>query len=192
MGMSRSWESLGSSPVGDFRIFTLRNDRKISPRTGREHDFYIIEAVNWVTVVALTTNGRLVMIEQFRHGSNTTELEIPGGMIDAEDADPVAAGMRELREETGYEGRNARLIGQIYPNPAMMNNICYTVLVEECELRHKVELDAGEDLVTRLVAPGEISNLIRGGQIGHALVVVALYYYDLLGREEKSSNPTAV
>ena len=57
------------------------------------------------------------MIEQFRHGSNTVELEIPGGMMDPGETDPVATAVRELREETGYEGENARLLGQNLVEP---------------------------------------------------------------------------
>ncbi len=183
--MSKPWELVNSVPIGNFRIFTMRNDRKKSPRTGVEHDFYVIEAANWVNVVAITTEGKFVMIEQFRHGSNTNELEVPGGMMDEGEGDPIAAGIRELREETGYVGSNAQMIGQIYPNPAIMNNICYTVLIEGCEQKHPVELDAGEDIVTRLVDESEIPDLIRDGKIGHALVVVALQHYQL----KKSKSP---
>src|SRR5215471_6740945 len=99
--MIKPWDKISSESVGDYRIFTIRSDRKISPRTGQEHDFYVIDTVNWVNVIALTPDRQLVMIEQYRHGSNTVELEIPGGMMDATDASPEATGERELREETG-------------------------------------------------------------------------------------------
>jgi 8-oxo-dGTP pyrophosphatase MutT (NUDIX family) len=178
----KPWEKVSSRPVGDFRIFSIRSDVKVSPRTGREHDFYVIETVNWVNVVALTKEGKFVMIEQYRHGSDTVELEIPGGMIDPEDSSPLEAGLRELREETGYVGTQAEVIGQIFPNPAIMNNTCYTVLVRDCELKHELQLDYGEDLAVRLVEPAAIPNLVRDGRIGHSLVVVALYHFELWQR----------
>ena len=111
--MIRPWQKIGSKPLGDFRIFTLRSDRAVSPRNGTEHEFFVIDCVNWVNVIAVTPDGQLVMVEQYRHGTNTVELEIPGGMMDAEDTSPATTGVRELREETGYEGENARLIGRI-------------------------------------------------------------------------------
>ena len=77
--MIRPWQQLGSRRLGDFRIFSVRSDEKISPRTGQSHDFFIIECVDWVNVLAVTPDDHLVMVEQFRHGSNTVELEIPGG-----------------------------------------------------------------------------------------------------------------
>src|SRR4051812_32965997 len=115
--MVKPWPKLGSKPVGNFRVFNIRSDIKVNPRTGKEHDFYVIESVNWVNVIALTRDNQVVMIDQYRHGSNTIELEVPGGMMDKEDSSPLEAGIRELREETGYTGSNAEVIGQIYANP---------------------------------------------------------------------------
>src|ERR1051325_6325496 len=105
--MIKPWPKIASKKLGDFRIFSIRSDQKISPRNGQPHDFFIIDCVNWVNVVAVTPDEQLVMVEQYRHGSNTVELEIPGGTMDAADASPLAAGVRELREETGYEDRKS-------------------------------------------------------------------------------------
>jgi len=100
----KPWQKLGSEPAGDFRIFTIRKDKKVSPRTAHVHDVVVIDCVNWVNVIAVTPDQQLVLIDQYRHGSDTVELEIPGGMMDAGDASPEATAARELREETGYEG----------------------------------------------------------------------------------------
>jgi 8-oxo-dGTP pyrophosphatase MutT (NUDIX family) len=177
--MIRPWEIVHSKPLGNFHIFKLRSDQKISPRNGLPHDFFVIDCVDWVNVVAVTPDQKLVMVEQFRHGSNTVELEIPGGTSDARDASPVLTGIRELREETGYAGENAQIIGRIFPNPAIMSNVCHTVLVENCKLVHATELDSGEDLITHLVPISEIPGLVASGKIQHALVVVALYHFEL-------------
>jgi ADP-ribose pyrophosphatase len=145
--------------------------------------------VNWVNVIAVTPDQKLVMVEQFRHGSNTVELEIPGGMMDAGETDPVATAIRELREETGYAGEKARLLGKIWSNPAIMSNTAFTVLIENCRLNHKVDWDHAEDLVTRLVPAAEIPKLIADEKIGHSLVVVALYHFDLWQRGIKKLKP---
>jgi 8-oxo-dGTP pyrophosphatase MutT (NUDIX family) len=180
--MIKPWAKIGSTPLGDFRVFTIRSDRKISPRTQQTHDFFVIDSVNWVNVIAVTPDQQLVLVEQYRHGSNTVELEIPGGMMDAGDGSPEQTALRELREETGYEGENPRLIGQIFPNPAIMSNLCFTVLIENCQCVHPVEFDHGEDLITRLVPIAEIPKLVAEGKIQHSLVVVALYYFELWQR----------
>jgi 8-oxo-dGTP pyrophosphatase MutT (NUDIX family) len=180
--MPRPWKKLGSKRLGDFRIFTIRSDQKVSPRTQKEHDFFVIDSAHWVNVIALTSNRELVMVEQFRHGSNTVELEVPGGMIDPGDASPLAAGARELREETGYEGDHGRIIGEVWPNPAIQSNTCYTALFEHCEARHPQQWDQSEELVTRLISVSEIPQLVASGRIRHSLVVVALCHFDLLQR----------
>jgi ADP-ribose pyrophosphatase len=180
--MIKPWKKVGSKPVGDFRIFKMRADTAVNPRTGEEHDFYVIDSVNWVNIIAVTSAQKLVMVEQYRHGSNTVELEIPGGMMDPHENDPVVTAVRELREETGYEGENARELGKIWSNPAIFSNTTYTVLIENCELKHGLEFDSGEDLITRLVPVDEIPGLIADGKISHSLVVVALYHFDLWRR----------
>jgi ADP-ribose pyrophosphatase len=180
--MIKPWKKISSKPVGDFRIFTMRSDLKVSPRTGKEHGFFVIDSVNWVNVIAVTPQNELVMVEQFRHGSDSVELEIPGGMMDKNETDPVATGVRELREETGYAGDNSRVLGKVLANPAIMSNICYTVIVENCQLKHSVEFDRGEDLITRLVPVAEIPKLVAEEKIRHPLVIVALYRFELFRR----------
>jgi ADP-ribose pyrophosphatase len=177
--MIQPWRHLSSRPRGDYRVFSVREERKVSPRTGQEHDFFIIDSSSWVNVVALTPESQMVLIEQYRHGSNTVELEIPGGIIDPADTSPEAAGSRELVEETGYEGEPAVLVGHVFPNPAIMNNHCYTVLVRNCRLVKPVRLDAGEDLAAKLVPLEQVPGLVASGQIRHSLVVAALYQFEL-------------
>jgi 8-oxo-dGTP pyrophosphatase MutT (NUDIX family) len=180
--MIKPWQKLGSRPVGDYRIFSVRSDEKVSPRTGATHDFFVIESVDWVNVLAVTSDHELVMVEQYRHGSNTVELEIPGGVMDLTDRSPLETGVRELREETGFEGEKARLLADVFSNPAIMSNSTHTVLVENCQQRHEPELDSGEDLLTRLVPIAEIPALVAAGKIKHPLVVVALYHFELWQR----------
>lgn len=181
--MIEKWPVLSSRQLADFRIFTVRTDLKRSPRTGAEHDFFVLDTRGWVNIVAVTPEDQLVMVEQYRHGSDTIELEIPGGVMDAGETSPVAGGQRELREETGYTGDSAELIGKIFPNPAIMSNTCHTLLVRNARLTHPVEFDSCEDIRTHLVPMAEVPELVASGKIQHALVVVALYHYDLWRRK---------
>jgi ADP-ribose pyrophosphatase len=177
--MIRPWPSQSKKRVGDFRIFNVDQELKTSPRTGQAHDFYVINTRNWVNIIALTAQQELVMVEQYRHGTNTVELEIPGGVIDHEGESPLLTAERELREETGYAGDKPQMLGEIFPNPAIMNNRAYTVFIDRCTLRHETEFDEGEDLITRLVPWVQIPELVMQGKIRHAIVVVALYFFEL-------------
>lgn len=182
MSELRPWPLLDSRPIGNYRVFNLRSDLRRNPRTGEQHDFYVVEARPWVTVIALTPKRELIMVKQFRHGTGTLELETPAGIMEPEETDPVAAAVRELREETGYEGGSAQVIGRIYPNPPLFNNTCTTVFIADCERKHALDLDAGEDISVHLIPADEIPGYIARFEIRHALAVVAWYHHELWQR----------
>lgn len=182
--MIQPWKKISTRPLGDYRVFSLRADEKISPRTGKTHEFFVLDCVNWVNVVAVTPDQKLVLVEQFRHGTDTVELEIPGGLLNDQHETPVAAAIRELREETGYEGERAQILCEGLPNPAILSNKCYTVLVLNCRLLHPVEWDHGEDIVTRLVPVADITSLIESGRLRHSIIVSALYHFELWRRRQ--------
>ncbi len=177
--MIAPWATISSERLADYRVFSVRRLVRRSPRTGREHDFFVLDAPDWVNVIAITTAGEMVMVEQFRHGTESVDLEIPGGVIDPHDASPVEAAVRELREETGYVGGPARLIGSVRPNPAILSNTCHTVLVENCRCEGKVELDHAEDVATRLIPARQAAGLVADRTIRHSLVVAAIFDYEL-------------
>jgi ADP-ribose pyrophosphatase len=180
--MIKPWQKKSSKYLGDFHVFRVRADEKVSPRTNQSHQMFVLESADWVNVIPITSDGKMVLVEQYRHGSETIELEVPGGVMDKTDKSPVETGCRELREETGYEGQNARIIGKVFPNPAIMMNSCYTVLVENCRCVCDVSFDSGEDLITRLVDPAEVPKLVAEGKIRHSIVIAALYHYELSQR----------
>jgi 8-oxo-dGTP pyrophosphatase MutT (NUDIX family) len=176
------WPDVGGGALGDYRIFRLRTARRRSPRTGSEHDFYVIDCSDWVNVIAVTPADELVMVEQFRHGSASIELEVPGGIMDPGESDPVAAGLRELVEETGYTGSDAQLIGSVLPNSAIQSNTCRTVVVTGCVFTHELELDESEDIEVRLVPLAAVPGLVASGRIRHSLAVAALYHFEIWRR----------
>ena len=175
----RKWEKHGSQVVSDHRIFKIREDRTTNPRNGAERQMVVLECPDWVNIIALTPESEVVFVEQYRQGSETVELEIPGGMMDPGETDPVATALRELREETGYTGEGARLIGECFANPAIMNNRVHTILVENCQHTHEVEWDSGEDLRTRLIPAADLPSLVKAGQIRHSIILAALHYFAL-------------
>ncbi|HRZ35658.1 MAG TPA: NUDIX hydrolase [Candidatus Paceibacterota bacterium] len=180
--MIEPWPTLESKTLGDFRVFRVRQDFKRSPRTGQAHNFFVLECPGWVNIIALTPDRDIILVEQYRHGVQTVELEVPGGVMDADDASPVETAVRELREETGFEGENAVVIGRVAPNPAIQNNIASTVLIENCVRRHEVEFDHTEDVVTMIEKVDALPLLVASGRIRHSLIIAAFYHFDLWQR----------
>ena len=82
----KPWNLISSRLDNSFRIFNLRTDRSMSPRTGKKHDFYIMESSDWVNVIPLTHRNEVLLVRQFRHGIKEITLEIPGGIVEKGDA----------------------------------------------------------------------------------------------------------
>lgn len=175
-GPSR-WERLGAEVRLQTRIFDVLGVRFRHPGRDAAREFVVVQAPEWVNVVALTPDDRLVLVRQFRYGLEDFSLETPGGLVDAGE-DPVVAGLRELREETGYAGVEARLLGTVHPNPAFQSNRCHFVLVENAMATHPLEWDSDEEieLVTKPVE--EAFALARSGGITHSLVLNALMFFE--------------
>jgi 8-oxo-dGTP pyrophosphatase MutT (NUDIX family) len=121
--MVKPWRRIRSQPNQSFRVFSVRTDTAVSPRTGAAHDFYIIESRDWINIIPVTEDHRVVMVKQYRLGSMETTLEIPGGIVDPGDT-PEEAASRELLEETGYQAQEWVKIGAVNPNPALFCNRC--------------------------------------------------------------------
>ena len=176
--MIKPWPCIRSQTGQSYRVFSIRTDTTLSPRTGMEHDFYIIESGNWVNVIPLTSDHQVVMIRQYRHGSREITLEIPGGLVDPGDT-PEEAAARELLEETGYQAKTLEEIGVVSPNPAIFNNRCYTFLAQRIEKVGHPRFDQTEDIEVVLIPLADIPNLILEGEIDHAMVITAFYWHDL-------------
>ena len=178
----KNWLHLGTRTLAKTRVFDLLAHRRVSQRSGAEAEFYVLAAGDWVNVVAVTEDDRLVLVEQYRHGVERTTLEIPGGMVDPEDATPEAAARRELLEETGFASDDWRLIGTVDPNPAIQSNRCYTFLAAGARQVAAPTPDGLEELRLVLEPASQVAGLLRSGRIEHALVVAALMWWHLDGK----------
>ncbi len=175
------WERTGSEQVADCRIFSVRRDLCINPRDGGRHNFYCLEMPDWINVIPLTSGGEVVMIEQYRHGTNSITLEIPGGMVDAGE-DARTAALRELFEETGYRAKEARLLGSCHPNPAIQDNLIHTYLCENVEHEAAPVFDSTEHTAVRLVPLADVPALIADNTITHALVIAGFHWLTLAAK----------
>lgn len=185
--MIKAWDKTDSQYLGDFRIFRIRQDTSRSPRTGQLHRFFVLESPDWVNVIPLTPEGNVIMIRQYRHGTEDVTLEVPGGMVDDTDGDPSVSALRELREETGYAAERIVHLGTVAPNPAFLNNRCHSYLALNAQLVGEVAFDGAEDIAFEAIPLADIPDLIRTGAITHSLTITAFYYLSLYTEGKKGS-----
>ena len=177
-----TWTRKHSKEVADCRVFKVREDFCERASDGAEHTFFVIECPDWVNVIALTKENEVVLIEQYRQGSEEITLEIPGGMID-DDEEMENAARRELLEETGFEAGEFINLGKSRPNPAIQNNWMHHYLALDCEKTRETAFDEHESVVNKLVPLAEIKNLIERGEITHSLVHAGFYFLDLMQKK---------
>ena len=170
------WTYEDDQLVADMNIFTVRRLRGRSGLTGRTGPITRVESSAWVNVVPLTGEGEVVLVRQFRHGTREFTLEVPGGLVES-DEDPGVAAVRELLEETGHAGSPPHLLGRVTPNPAFLNNHCYTYLIEECRRVAEPSPEIGEEIEIVLRPLADIPGLIASGEIDHSLVINAFWWF---------------
>ncbi|HEY1849183.1 MAG TPA: NUDIX hydrolase [Opitutaceae bacterium] len=175
-GAPARWVREGERTLASTRILDLRSVKFRRPGKGDEREFVVIHSPDWVNVVAVTPVGHVVLVRQFRFGADAISLEVPGGVIEKGE-DPVAAGLRELLEETGYGGGNARLLGSVHPNPAIQDNHCHFVVVEGAVPTGPMKWDDDEDIAVSTAPLEQALEWARDGTMTHSLSVAALLLF---------------
>ncbi|MDR0926756.1 MAG: NUDIX hydrolase [Ignavibacteria bacterium] len=175
--MIKKWETIETENCGNYRVFELYKKKRIHPITKSISTFTSLHATSWVNIIPITTNGEVVLVEQYRHGTDDISIELPAGLVEIDEDTRIAA-ERECTEETGYVGDGqAILLGAVRPNPAFLDNYCYHYLWTGCQLRHSQNLDENEDINVLTIPFADIHKWIEEGKIQHSLVMSALYFY---------------
>ena len=131
-----------------------------------------------VAVIAITPENKMILVKQYRKAIEATSYEIPAGKLEAgEHADPKAAALRELEEETGYTGGNWEEIMTIAPNPGVMDNLCHCFYARGVKKASNQHLDETEDIDVFLCPKEEVKQMLLRGEFIQALMVAPLWKY---------------
>lgn len=172
----KKWKTIQVEESFNFKIFQAKWVKQQNPINKELHRFIRLDSLDWVNIIPLTKDKQVVMIEQYRHGIDEITLEIPGGLIDKMEK-PIQAAMRECIEETGFAAEEVPiLVGMNHPNPAFLNNRCYSFLWKNVEKKYQQKLDTNEIINIKLIPICEINSLIKSKVISHSLVLNAFFF----------------
>ncbi len=139
----------------------------------REVEFAIIQAPDWMNIIPLTADNKVVLVEQYRYGTEEPTLELPGGMVDSGEQ-PEETARRELLEETGYDVGEMEYLGNVSSNPAFLTNQTHMYVAQNCRKIQEQELDGNERINVHLMPLDDFLELVNNGTVHHSLVVAAV------------------
>lgn len=175
MNNNLKWTLLSSQYIHKGPWATLRSDKCEMPDGRIVNEYFVLEYPNWANAVALTREGKILMVTQYRHAANIVSLEIPGGVIDG-DEKPEEAMHRELLEETGYQFDKMELMCSVYANPSTANNKTFCYLATGGVKIQEQSLDEHEEVVVEEYSIDEVKQLLADNKIAQALHCTALFY----------------
>jgi len=174
--MIEKWKCEKSKDVLSLNIFDVLEKHYRRPDNNKKFTAHILDAPDWVNIIGVNQMDEILLIRQFRFGTETIELEIPGG-IKNEHESPKEAALRELQEETGYKAKTIQRIGSVLSNPAFMTNTCYTFLATLTDKRGEPHFDPNEIIETEFASVEQIKSYLESGRIRNAYCVIGLFWY---------------
>ena len=172
----RKWKTLESEYLIRRPWLTARRDKVQLPSGVINPEYYVLEYPDWVNIIAITTDGRMVFERQYRHGRGEVGYEIPAGVCEPGET-PEQAARRELLEETGFGGGSWRLNMVAAPNPSTSTNLCYSFIATGVHKIGDQRLEATEDIAVHLLYEDEVLHLMREGKIIQAPMLCSLWKY---------------
>lgn len=173
MDKIKPWKILSSEYLIQDHWMTLRTDRCELPNGVVLDKYYIREITDFVQIVPINEQGHILIVRQYRHGSQTISTEIPGGLVDPGE-EPIQAAERELLEETGCVADRFEPVTPLYTNPARNTNSAHTFIAHNARLVQPPEQESTEHIEFEFVSREELFALIDNGQFAHALHVASL------------------
>lgn len=176
------WRRLEDRELLHTRVFDIRASAFAHPAREQAKEFIVIDAPEWAVVAPVTPSGELVMVRQFRFGSEKLSLELPGGVVE-QGEDPLVTAARELVEETGYTGDQAVRLGTVHPNPAIQSNRAHLIVIPNVQPTQGTAWDPDEEIQTSILPIDDVLARARSGEITHALMLNMLFLLEPWWRE---------
>ena len=170
------WKMLSSEYLFRRPWLTARRDTCQLPDGRIMDEYYVLEYPTFINVIAITKEGLMVLVRQYRHGLGRTCFELVAGCVE-EGEEPVEAAKRELHEETGYTGGEGTEMMTFSCNASAMNNLSHSFLAMGVEKTDSQHLDANEDIEVYTFTKEEVKAMLLRGDFMQASMIAPLYKY---------------
>jgi ADP-ribose pyrophosphatase len=170
----RKAQILSSASIYQGPVFGLRRDEVIEPsgvRTTRE----VITHPGSVVVLPVLPDGRILLIEQYRHATRQYLWELVAGRMEPGET-PKTAAARELIEETGFRARRLRVFLDVFPTPGFLEERMYLLLAEGLTAG-EAEPEEDEKIVSRAYTRKRLDEMIRSGKLRDAKTIAGILFY---------------
>jgi 8-oxo-dGTP pyrophosphatase MutT (NUDIX family) len=169
------WSVLNRRYLLERPWVSVREDHVRLPNGHEIEEFHVVEYPNWAAVVCLDTRDHLIFVEQYRHGIGRSSLELPAGVIEA-DEDPLEGARRELAEETGYASGDWVALGRCATDPSNHSNYAYLFVARGATNAGLQALDREEAIQVRRVPRAALPDLLERGEMVHGIHLTALLW----------------
>jgi ADP-ribose pyrophosphatase len=178
---------LSSTIIYNGPVFGIRRDEVIEPsgvRATRE----VITHPGSVVVLPVLADGKILLIQQYRHATRQNLWELVAGRMDPGETPGVAAA-RELIEETGYRAKRFRVFLDVFPTPGFLEERMFILLAEGLTAG-EAEPEEDEKIISRAYSRKQLEEMIRGGKLRDAKSIAGiLYYFRFLAPKAALRNP---
>ncbi len=172
-----------SKTVFHGKVFDVKVDEIKYNETGNTAPRQVAVHPGGAVAVPVKSNGKIVLVKQFRYPFKEILLELPAGKLDKGE-DPQACASRELTEETGYTAKKVTKLGKIYTSPGFCSEILYIYLMEDLipGPHDREEGEEGMEII-ELTVP-EIESKIKNGEIVDAKTICGIGMLRLMQNTE--------
>ncbi|MBP5607812.1 MAG: NUDIX hydrolase [Lachnospiraceae bacterium] len=184
---SLEWTEVSREHIIEDEWIDFRRSAYRFPDGSVFEPFYSYSRKDYVVIVPVDENGRLICVRQFRQGIKRITVEFPAGGIERKDGreyrsgslspedaeDTLEAAKRELVEETGYISDEWEHLIRIPSNATLADNYAHVFLAKNCKKQCGQALDDTEFLDAELHSPAEVETMIKDGTFAQAVHVMA-------------------
>jgi len=159
------WMVLSSEELESNRWVSVTKENVQLPNGEVIEDFYKVKVSDASATIAITEDGKIVLKSEYRHCYEQELIELPSGVFEPGEKDPLAVAKRELLEETGYTSDEWTYLGGTIENSAKLTNTIHLFAAKNCRKVSAQRLDKTEEIHVLVLSLSEAVEMVLDNRI---------------------------